>query len=244
MNIKKVEGIVVREIDYSNTSKIITVITKEHGSINLLAKGAKKITSNLRTLTSTFSYAEFQISYKPDKLSTLIAVDLKQNLNNIKSDIGAYSYASYITEIMIQITKQDFNERLYYLFINSLLKINEGYNPKIITNIFELQALSFLGIQPVLDKCIKCAAPAVATFSVEAGGCLCRKCMDTEWVTSAKVLKLIGLLSYVDVGKITKLDIKPEVIEELNMFIDLYFEKYSGLYLKSKKSLKILTTLS
>lgn len=243
MIIKQVEGIVVREIDYSNTSKIVTVITKEHGSINLLAKGAKKINSNLRTLTSTFSYANFQISYKPDKLSTLISVDLKQSLSLLKTDISAYSYAAYITEIMLQIIKQDFNERLYYLYINSLLKINEGYNPKIITNIYELQTLSFLGIQPVLDQCIKCGSPTVATFSVDAGGCLCRKCMDTSLITSPKVLKLIGLLSYVDVGKITKLDIKSEVIEELNMFIDLYFEKYSGLYLKSKKSLNILTSL-
>ena len=37
-----------------------------------------------------------------------------------------------------------------------------------------------------------------------------------------------------DISKITKLDIPSEVKRELDEFIDDYYDRYSGIYLKSK----------
>ena len=54
------------------------------------------------------------------------------------------------------------------------------------------------------------------------------------------MIKLIRMLYYVDVHKITKLEVHDSVKKELNEFIDLYYERYSGLYLKSKAFLKSL----
>ena len=42
------------------------------------------------------------------------------------------------------------------------------------------------------------------------------------------------MLYYVDMEKITKLDISPEVKREINEFTDDYYDRYSGIYLKSK----------
>ena len=41
--IKKIEGIIVSEIDYKESSKIINVLTNEYGIMGLIAKGTKKI---------------------------------------------------------------------------------------------------------------------------------------------------------------------------------------------------------
>ena len=48
---------------------------------------------------------------------------------------------------------------------------------------------------------------------------------------------------YVDIGKITKLDISDRVKYEINTFIDDYYDRYAGLYLKSKNFLKNLNKL-
>ena len=68
---KEVEGIIIREKDYGDTSKIIDIFTKEHGIIGVIAKGAKILKSPLRSVTSKFTYGLFNIYYKENKLSTL-----------------------------------------------------------------------------------------------------------------------------------------------------------------------------
>ena len=70
--IEKVEGIVLNERDYSETSKIIYVLTKEYGYISILAKGAKQMKSPLRSVTRKLTYGTFHIYYKPEKLVMLL----------------------------------------------------------------------------------------------------------------------------------------------------------------------------
>ena len=48
---------------------------------------------------------------------------------------------------------------------------------------------------------------------------------------------------YVDISKISKLDISDNIKKELNNFIDDYYDRYSGLYLKSKEFLKNLQNI-
>ena len=51
------------------------------------------------------------------------------------------------------------------------------------------------------------------------------------------------MLKYVDISKISKIDIKEDVKKEINNFIDEYYDKYTGLYLKSKNFLEKLVNL-
>ena len=48
---------------------------------------------------------------------------------------------------------------------------------------------------------------------------------------------------YVDIAKITKLEISNEVKKEIDTFIDDYYDRYTGLYLKSKQLLTNLAKL-
>ena len=60
---ESIEGIVVSEVSYSETSKIINILTKD-GIIGCMAKGAKSLKSNLRLGTSKITMAKFYISKK------------------------------------------------------------------------------------------------------------------------------------------------------------------------------------
>ena len=48
---------------------------------------------------------------------------------------------------------------------------------------------------------------------------------------------------YVDISKLTKLDISDNIVNEIDSFIDDYYDRYSGLYLKSKQFLKNIKSL-
>ena len=49
---------------------------------------------------------------------------------------------------------------------------------------------------------------------------------------------------YVDIVGITKLDVSKEVTQEINRFLDDYYDRYTGLYLKSKDFIKIINKVT
>ena len=238
--IEKVEGIVINEKAYGETSKIINVITKEYGIIGIIAKGARTLKSEFRVSTAKLSYAYFNIIYKEGKLSTLVSADIINPFKSIIKDINKISYAVYILELSEQVVKQT-NQNIFDLMLSGLIKINEGYDPLIIMNIIELKYLDYLGVMPVLDRCSVCGSTNnIVTLSSDKGGYVCKNCYSTEKIISEKAIKLIRLFYYVDISKISKLEIGDVSKKVINDFLDMYYDRYTGLYLRSKTFLKNL----
>ena len=235
-----VEGIIINTKNYSDTSKIVDIFTKEYGVIGVMAKGCKSLKSNLRSVTDKLTYAKFTIFYKKDKLSILSEASVINNFSNIKKDIEKISYASFLIDLTNQVYKQSEDTDLYDLLISSLVKINDNFNPLIITNIVELKYLNYLGVMPNLDGCSICGTKNVITLSSDKGGYLCKKCHTNDPIVSDKTIKLIRMYSLVDINKISKLDLNDSIVKEVNRFIDSYYDRYTGLYLKSKEFLNKL----
>ncbi len=232
---KIVEGFIVQETPYKETSKIINVYTKEYGIIGMICKGAKSMKSPLRALTTKFTYGYFNIIYKEDKLSPLISVDLIDNLSNIKTDLTLISYTSYLTELIIQVVKQERDEKVYEIFINTILKLNQNLDPAILTNILEIKMLDYLGVSLNLDSCNLCGNKTnIVTIDGDVGGYVCKNCLTNEFIVKPNTIKMLRLYYYVDIKSITDLKIKDETKNEINNFLNRYYERYTGLYLKSK----------
>lgn len=235
-----VEGIVINTKNYGDTSKIIDIFTKNYGIISVIAKGCKSLKSKLRSVTDKMVYANFVLFYKKDKLSILNEASIINNFNNIKKDLKKISYANFLLDLTSQVYKQCDEINLYYLLISALIKINDNFNPLVITNIIELKYLQYLGVMPNLDGCSVCGSKNVITLSSSKGGYLCSKCCRNDFIVNNKSLKLIKLYLLVDINKISKLDLDLNIVNEINNFINEYYDRYTGLYLKSKNFLKKL----
>ena len=239
MKIIEVEGIVLNETNYSESSKILNVLTKEYGLIGIMSKGCRNIKSKLRSVSRKLIYGKFHIYYKEDKLSTLIAVDVISSFPNIISDLERISYASYIIDLTKQIVKQTSDDGVFDILKNTLIKLEEGLNPLALTNILELKYLEYLGVMPNISSCSICSSDKnIVTLSSDAGGYICGDCYTDEGMVSDKTIKMIRMYYYVDIEKITKLDVSDSVTKEINNFLDHYYDKYTGLYLKSKEFIK------
>lgn len=235
--LKKIEGIIISETNYGETSKIINIFTKD-GIIGAIAKGAKSIKSLLRSFTMTFTYAEFNIYYNENKLSTIKSADIINDLSNIKKDITLISYMSFLCDLSTQVMKQNNNEDIYNLLISSLLKINNGLNPMVITNILELKLLDYLGVGISFNSCAKCGSTHnIVTIDPDIGGYICQNCYTNEILYDEKTLKMLRMYYLVDINTITDLKISDKVIKNINYFVNTYYDRYTGLYLKSKKFL-------
>ncbi len=243
--IKKIEGIVVSERSYQDSSKIIKVLTPDFGIIDVLAKGAKGLKSPLRSGTQKLTRGNFYVYYKEDKLSTLSNVDILSQYKNILKDITKITYASYLLDLSYQVMRQNPKKEIYHLLINLLEKIEEGFSPSLLANILELQYLTYLGVRPVIDCCSICGSKQdIITLSSNRGGLICKNCYSDEIILQEKTIKLVRMFYYVDISKITKLEIGEDVQKELNQFIDEYYEQYTGLSLKTKSMLKNLNRIA
>ena len=68
----------------------------------------------------------------------------------------------------------------------------------------------------------------------------CKKCYNNEKIVDLKVIKLLRMYYYVDISNISKVEIEDKNKKEINFFLNRYYERYTGIYLKSKKFLNDL----
>ena len=236
--IKKVEGIIVSIVDYKESSKILNIFTKDEGIIGVMARGCKKVKSNISATSNILTYGYFHLNVNNKGMANLIEVDVINNFKVIRKNFVKTNYAIFLLELASQVYKNDRDNSIYELLISGLVKINEDYDENIITSIIELKLLYYLGIRPIVDKCVSCgSSDNIVTISSYKGGYLCKNCVGDEKIFNIKTLKLIRMFYYVDISKISKIDISDNIKRELNLFIDDYYDRYSGLYLKSKEML-------
>ena len=236
--ITKVEGIIISETPYGDTSKIINVFTKEYGIIGIMCKGVKSLKSRLRALTMKFTYGFFYIYYKENKLSLLKDVDVIIDLKNLKQDIILISYLNYVTELSTQVYKQNHSKEIYNLYIAIVKKMNDNMDPLILTNILECKYLPFLGVGLELDGCVLCGSKTnIVTLDADTGGFICKNCYTDQILVNKKTIQLIRMYFYITIDSISSIKISEDVAREINFFINRYYERYTGLYLQSKKFL-------
>ena len=245
MKIKSVLGIVVSETNYSESSKILNILTEDMGRIGVISKGCRNIKSKLRGISRKLVYGTFHIYYKENGVSTLISVDILNSFPKMLMNLSAISYASYIVELIDQVVKQNDENSLFTLLVDALEKIEEGLDPLVITNIVELKALEYLGVRPNIDYCSICGSDkAIVTLSSDMGGYICSECYRNEVLVSEKTIKLIRMFYYVDIKKITKLEVGDLAKKEINSFLDQYYSQYTGLYLKSKNFIQTVNQVT
>ena len=238
----EVDGFVLSEIPYGESSKIINVLTREYGVIGIMCKGAKSLKNRYRVPTMKLSYSHFNIMYKENKLSTLVSADVINPFKLVKSDILLVSFLAYLTELTSQVVKQSNDiENIYDDFIKTILKLEDGLDPIVLTNILEIKYLEYLGVLFNLDECVICGSKNnIATFDADKGGYICINCLTNEIIVDKKVIKMIRMYYYINIDSIKEIKVDDLTKNTINKYLDLYYERYTGLYLNSKDFLKKL----
>ena len=245
MKIESCEGIILSETNYSESSKILNVFTKEFGLIGIMSKGCRGMKSKLRGVSRKLIYGTFHFYHRDKGVSTLIGVDVINSFNNILTDLERVSYASFILDLSLQVIRQNDDPEIFDLLKDSLIKIEEGLDPLVITNIVELKLLDYLGVSPNIDSCSVCGSDKnIVTLSADHAGYICGDCYQNEALVSEKTIKMIRMYYYVDIKNITKLSVSDEVSTEINRFLDEYYDRYTGLYIKSKDFIKKIQVLN
>lgn len=235
--LKKIRGIVVSEVPYKDSSKVLNILCEE-GVIGVVSKGCKRINSPLRVISNKLTLGEYVIYYNESKLSTLKEGSVIDNFNNIKNDLNKISHATYITDLVNQVMKQNADPTVFSLYVSALKKIDEGINETVVMNILEIKLLDYLGVGINLNRCAKCGSTReIVTIDPDVGGYICKNCYTNEIIYDERVRKMLRMYYLVEIDSIKELKIKDYVINSINKFLSVYYDRYTGLYIRSKEFL-------
>lgn len=174
----KTEGIVVRELKYKESSKIVTVFSPKYGLMDVYAKGAYRPKSRLVAPTSLFALSKFQMS-SGHNFMYIRDVDNETLFYGLREKFERMIIANYLAELVCHsVIKNEAAFKQYYL-VKKALGILENLDSRFFLFMisFDLKYASFLGYMPVLNSCSSClASDSEYCFSYEDGGLLCGKC--------------------------------------------------------------------
>lgn len=232
----RTKALIIREYIVGESDKYITLFTKELGKVQAIAPKAKKHDQGFASSTQLFVYGDFMLTSYKDTYR-LMNVDIIETFHNIRKDLAALSYASYIVEFIQSVTEAGLQQtELLKLTLNTLKAIS-SQNPslKLIRRIFELRALGLLGFAPQLTRCVDCEEEievnqdAMYVFSAEAGGVVCSKCR-TSYSRSIRIGHgTLYTMDYILVAPLNRLfhfTITDQIQKELSEVCDQYTAYY------------------
>lgn len=240
----KWEGIVLKARAYSESNKIVTLLTREAGKVAVMARGAKKPTSRLAAITQPFMHALFLVQ-RTSGMGTLQQGEHLHAMRTLQTDIRASAYASYVCELVDRLLEE--GEAQGYAFeivLQALLAIDEGYDPEAIALFVDWKMLPFAGVQPILHACASCASTdGEFAFSFSQGGFLCHRCFSKDPYIirlSPTQLKLIRMFYMMPIEQVGKLDLKPQTKMFIRKIVSTIYEEQTGIRLKSRSFIEQL----
>ena len=177
------EGIVLRRIDYSETSLILHFYTPDFGQVAALAKGAKRPKSAFQGGVDLLTRNQIVFLRRgPGGLATLTESAILDDYRPLRSHFARLVRAQYLVELAAMMTtEEDPNRDLYDLLVRGLEALASGEGDAVAQTIaFELGLLAAVGYALDWQHCVGCgralAAREAATFSTTAGGVWCAAC--------------------------------------------------------------------
>ncbi len=141
------EAIVLRRIDYEETSFIISCLSTE-GFLSMMVKGAKRKNSMKLGISEPLTLIDFQKS-KSIKFPTLIEGTVIKEYRRIKEDLLKYSIGNCVMEYAYSLRESDIDHmRLLNLIKETLDDLESNIDPEITLMRFEVVLLNLVGIMP------------------------------------------------------------------------------------------------
>ena len=176
-------ALVVRSVDVFETSKVLTLFTRELGKVGALAKGARRLKSPFQAALDLLSVCDIVVLHKAsDALDLLTEAALVERFDPLRRDLSSLYAGYYIAELLTDLTDlHDPHPRLYDAAVVTLRNLGDPtLRPRRLLR-FELACLRELGLMPALRACVHCGAEVEGrgesvAFGLATGGVLCPAC--------------------------------------------------------------------
>ncbi len=178
-------AIVLRARDYSESDRIVTLLTRDFGKLGGIAKGAKASRRRFERKLEPFSHVMLYFRRRPHgQLVFVTRAEAAADLNPfaIEDDLGKIALGSYMLELADAFTSEEAEAiGAYRVLEEALAAMSAGRATLALRQAFELRLLHWAGYGLDFSRCRQCAAAFGAAaqsafFVVARGGMVCARC--------------------------------------------------------------------
>ena len=151
MSIAKTEAFVLKSMKYGETSKIVTLFTKDFGKLNAIVKGARNYKSKLCGTLESMNYIRAVIYMKESReLQMISSAEYINSFTNIQSNFEKLQASFKIIDILNRsIINSDINKNLFDILLRTISKLNNSEkNLRLYILNFQIELSKILGISP------------------------------------------------------------------------------------------------
>lgn len=183
MPLEKTEAIVLRVVEFSESSCVATLFTRDFGKVGALAKGARRPKSAFDSALDLLAVCRIVLLLKSSEaLDLLTEARLERRFRLAGRSLPCLYAAYYVAELLGELTQEhDPHPELFDAAVEVLAGLDQpgaAALPWVVR--FELTSLQILGHLPSLEVCVECGSAVEPTtrvaFGLTAGGVLCPGC--------------------------------------------------------------------
>lgn len=173
------KGIILRETNYKDSDKILTVLTDQRGKCTVKARGCRRKGSALSACAQLLAYSDMTLLEYRDRL-TLTEGSTIALFPQVRRDLERLALGSYFAQVTEAAAPEEDGDRsLLSLLLNCLYALDTLDKPlPLIKAAFELRLLTVSGYGPRLESCALCGAehPEQPCLNLREGILHCARC--------------------------------------------------------------------
>ena len=177
-------AIVLRARDYSESDRIVTLLTRGYGKLSGIAKGAKASRRRFERKLEPFSHVNLYFKRRPQAQLVFITKAERGELAapRIEDDLGKIALGSYMLELAEALTTEEGEAaEAYGVLAAALSALGGGVACTALRQAFELKILRATGFGLEFGSCRMCRVEVETDgrpihFVASRGGILCARC--------------------------------------------------------------------
>ncbi|HBY10109.1 DNA repair protein RecO [candidate division WWE3 bacterium RIFOXYC2_FULL_42_13] len=232
-------AVVLKSINYRDSDKIYTLLSKDLGKIPAIARGVRKISSRRAGNLDTLNLVKVGLS---EGLGGMRQIDEVSGLNSFKKLKGDYALSircSYVVELLHKTTEESGNAEEAFELLVKFLKIASRFpeNIDLAVRFFEIHYLGLMGYGLNTETCLRCKKELVRKgpllyLAPDRGGFFCDDCSRSGLGFPTQT---VGKLRELSQNKLTKTDEK--TLKDLSTITSALIDEHFGIRIKSRELL-------
>jgi DNA repair protein RecO (recombination protein O) len=241
------DSVILRTHDLSDADRIVVAITKDHGVIRGVAKGAKRLKSKFGSSLEPFSFVRLSYYRKETvELATIDRSDLIRSNFRAAGDFEFLMRFTYVADLITSLSLPDDPNELLYRLVKSCIEVvaDDPTASAATVLYFETWILKLSGLLPDWGKCQRCSTvftETEETVLVDAESVYCRTCKPKAAgkTVSYQVRELFQSAKTLGPADFSRRFVRDaEVIDEASALTRIKMERSLGRKLRSPAEVK------
>ena len=246
MPLYKSEAIVLRNMNLSESDKLVTFMTDRYGKVKCVGKAARKIKNRFGAAIEPMSHIRLIYFGKENQtLYRLNHSDIIHSFQPIRDDLRKVYTGIYFNELVDTLIPEAHPDpNAFRLLLESLLALEALDGLNTLSRLFEMRLVCLAGYTPQLSHCSICKRPVGIEkigFSFEDRGIVCEPCSfktQPEMCFQPRTLKYLKKIKTMDIKHASRLKFPKGVEQEIEQLTHKLILSHTGRELKSYPFIK------